>query len=725
MKNRRFVLFLLLAVVVVAVDAADVSTSNVDHTGTTLSSSKFLWLSDLHYDPYYGTSLAYGHKQCQQESSSSSSSSSSSYGQIGCDSPQVLIETILQHVKNVTSSSSCSSIDFVVITGDLSRHGNDGISNTPMNDTQSILYNVSHLLSNYLLSNDDDTSDVSVDCNDENVQQNNKTNSTTTTTKLVIIPSIGNNDVTPDYYIDIQHPTSMLQMIYNGMSPILPLQPPSSSSASASSSSSSSTVAATTSESTMKRGGYLAYNVTNQLTILSINTVIYSTKHMPLLQLPDDPLDQFVWLKQQLDIAKHSNRKVYIVGHIPPAIGSYRHAQFWHDKYLNQYYDILDTYYDDDDKVIVGQLFGHIHSDEFRLIQRQGSKRSIGSTTTTTTTTTTTATRYYPIYLAPSITPIYGSNPSFRIVEYRTTTATTTKNSNNVVGELLNYDTYYMNLLHNDGDEDDGNGYEGNNGSDGTSSSSSSTSTTNSNVVTFTKSKSFCDAYHVADLSSTSLQQVVHHLEASLLSTTNNADNSSVGSSSSSDTTTVTNEDSNHSSIGDSSYYWDTLLSRQHVYADGDADGNDDDIDPYKCDEYCRIEWLCTIKSTTRNEYNRCIASGVRTSSMLSRKAAAIAALLTVFGMISFLLIKYKIVSRKALSNRRQYQQAEHHDDHGQHNDHHDVEDVYHNGSDLNPSDNGDIAMMVFPNKPSTTTKMDMGQGNGCRETRQHPPEIT
>ena len=615
-------------VVVVFAAASDASATNVGlASDTSMSTSKFLWLSDVHYDPYYGTPSAYGHKQCRR--------GSSLYGQVGCDSPNELIETILKKVKKEVASTD-SGIDFVVITGDLSRHGNDNISKNPMNDTESILYNVSQLLASNLL----DTNSKS-----RAMQANDDTDNTTADlpSNLVIIPSIGNNDVTPDYYIDLDNPRSMLQMIWDGLSPILP----------SSDQQHSYNVA-----SSMKRGGYMAYNVTKTLTVLSINTIIYSTRHMPIQQAYTknrDPLQQFQWLEQQLNAAKVANRFVYIVGHIPPSIGSYRHTQFWHERYLTTYYSILDSFYDDN--IIVGQLFGHIHSDEFRLIER---KKGRGN-----------GNRFYPIYLAPSITPIYGSNPSFRLVEYMV---------NN--GQLVNYETCYMNLL------DNGGGGDGN--------------------ITFSKSLSFGDAYHVSDLSSASLQNIVHELESSI--------------------TTPTSSSANDSSISGSSadgglYYWETLLSRQHVFAAGDADVNDS---AYKCDEYCRVQWLCTIHAITRKDYELCLARGVKTSARFILEVGLFSVVAA--GVILAIRCIFKFVNKRGISwNRRQAYEPAHHQDQQppQLHDHDDEgrDDAHHNGSSLNSSEPNGIAMtrMMKSHSP-VATGMDH---ENTLARRNHPPEIT
>jgi hypothetical protein len=147
------------------------------------------------------------------------------------------------------------------------------------------------------------------------------------------------------------------------------------------------------------------------LTILSLNTVIYATSHYPETK-EADPLGQFSWLHAQLTRAETSRRQVYLVGHIPPVVGSYRHAQLWHDEYIEKYYDLIEEFR----SVISAQCFGHLHADEFRFIYHKGSQP-------------------WPILLASSVTPVYGSHPSIRQVTYDVAT-----------NALLDYDTWFIDL---------------------------------------------------------------------------------------------------------------------------------------------------------------------------------------------------------------------------------------------------------------------------------------
>ena len=412
----------LCVVVVVVVVVAELPNPEARRQEASSSSSTFLWLSDLHYDPYYGTSQAMARSSdydCAfRKDTSSSSSSVVRYGQVGCDSPPALLQVMLQHAARLTANETTTprAVDFVIITGDWVRHGNDRLSASPLADTQNILVNVTQMLQSALGGGGGGGTNIS------------------------IIPALGNNDFTPDYYIDVlqqqqqqQQPNNeLLAMVTQGLGALL---------------------TSDTERATFAAGGYLARNVTDTLTIVSLNTVIYAVEHQPNQTQVRDPLAQFAWLKGQLQQASHSNRRVYIMGHIPPAVGSYRHSQLWHDAYATQYWTLLEAH----ENVVAGQFFGHLHADESRLL-------------TTTTTTTNHHPLHWSLLLTSSITPIYGANPSLRQVTYNVTN-----------GMVLDYDSYYLDLQ--------------------------------SANATIVKGPSFGQSFGVSDLSAASLQTILDELQ--------------------------------------------------------------------------------------------------------------------------------------------------------------------------------------------------------------------
>mmetsp|Transcript_20554 Transcript_20554/g.36929 ORF Transcript_20554/g.36929 Transcript_20554/m.36929 type:complete len:269 (+) Transcript_20554:1057-1863(+) len=99
----------------------------------------------------------------------------------------------------------------------------------------------------------------------------------------------------------------------------------------------------------------------------------------------------------------------------------------------NQFsYDIVKEY----DEVIIAQLFGHLHSDEFRvgLADKSESAAPISMIPLMDT----------PILLGPSVTPLHGNNPSFRLVNYGLGGGGS--ESNNMKYRILDYDSYYCDI---------------------------------------------------------------------------------------------------------------------------------------------------------------------------------------------------------------------------------------------------------------------------------------
>jgi len=151
------------------------------------------------------------------------------------------------------------------------------------------------------------------------------------------------------------------------------------------------------------------------LILLTINTIIYSTRHTPVpppnQSLPVDPFGQLAWLRERLEHAAAEGRPVWIVGHIPPGIETYGYTELWHSIYLKAYLDMVQA--PGLSRAVACQLFGHVHADEFRLLP--GAQDGAG-----------------PILLAGAISPVFRNNPAFRMVEYDPAT-----------GRPLNYLVYY------------------------------------------------------------------------------------------------------------------------------------------------------------------------------------------------------------------------------------------------------------------------------------------
>eukprot|EP00588_Corethron_pennatum_P023523 CAMPEP_0194340934 /NCGR_PEP_ID=MMETSP0171-20130528/88043_1 /TAXON_ID=218684 /ORGANISM="Corethron pennatum, Strain L29A3" /LENGTH=470 /DNA_ID=CAMNT_0039106077 /DNA_START=146 /DNA_END=1558 /DNA_ORIENTATION=- len=305
---------------------------------------KFVWFSDIHFDPLYGRAGAVNDASC-----SDGSVNDAPWGKLGCDSPVDLVRSSLDYAQSIVSEP-----DFFLITGDLCRHKNDDV-------------NVVAMLSGVA---------------DEMRQSYNNT---------VFVPSMGNNDVVPDYHLDVLGGDNQLGEIREALSDIFPR----------------------TRNDTFARGGYLSVNVPGgAAVVLSLNTVIYSVWHSPNSTGVGDPFGQFAWLEMELATMRREGQWIYVSGHIPPTVGSYRRTQLWHGKYLDRYLALMLEYSD----VVAAQLFGHVHSDEFRAASLGGKPLP-------------------PLLMTGALTPVYSNNPNFRVVRY-----------NRLDGTILDYDTYFFDV---------------------------------------------------------------------------------------------------------------------------------------------------------------------------------------------------------------------------------------------------------------------------------------
>ena len=156
-------------------------------------------------------------------------------------------------------------------------------------------------------------------------------------------------------------------------------------------------------------GGYYHADVPSlgNVRIISLNTNFFSTKYTNPCGTPgpDPGLRELEWLDDELRLARELGKRVWLLFHIPPGMDVYDtvtyggtcpnlEAQtFWKDEYSRKYLAITAAHR----KTIAGSFAGHTHQDEFRI-----------------------ATGDF-VHITPSISPIFGNNPAFEIVDVRRT----------------------------------------------------------------------------------------------------------------------------------------------------------------------------------------------------------------------------------------------------------------------------------------------------------------
>uniref|UniRef100_A0A672YFW8 Acid sphingomyelinase-like phosphodiesterase 3b n=1 Tax=Sphaeramia orbicularis TaxID=375764 RepID=A0A672YFW8_9TELE len=165
-------------------------------------------------------------------------------------------------------------------------------------------------------------------------------------------------------------------------------------------------------------GGYYTEKLLNRAgyRMLVLNTNLYYDQNKVTLGM-EDPAEQFGWADQVLTEA------VYIIGHVPPGFFEKKRSKLWFDPVFNdKFIQLIQKHH----QVILGQFFGHHHTDSFRMFYS-----SDGSPIGT-------------MFLSPSVTPwkttlpgvVDGANnPGIRVFEYDTQTL--------LVKDVV---TYYLNL---------------------------------------------------------------------------------------------------------------------------------------------------------------------------------------------------------------------------------------------------------------------------------------
>jgi len=152
-------------------------------------------------------------------------------------------------------------------------------------------------------------------------------------------------------------------------------------------------------------GGYYHADVPalRNVRIIALNTNFFSTNYQNPCGKPgpDPGLRQLVWLDAELRLARDEGKRVWLLFHIPPGMDVYdteeygdacpdaKPQSFWKDEYQQKYLAIAHAHRN----TIAGSFAGHTHQDEFRFANGGF------------------------IHISPSVTPVFGNNPAFEIVE--------------------------------------------------------------------------------------------------------------------------------------------------------------------------------------------------------------------------------------------------------------------------------------------------------------------
>lgn len=120
-----------------------------------------------------------------------------------------------------------------------------------------------------------------------------------------------------------------------------------------------------------------------------------------------DPFGQLQWLNETLHDLQRNGKVAYIVGHIPPIIAPHTDQPVWHPEYIETYRQVVA----ENALTVKAQIFGHIHSVEFRvgsLSQVHGEKHLLRTANGDES-----LTELPPVFTGAAISPLFGNNPGF------------------------------------------------------------------------------------------------------------------------------------------------------------------------------------------------------------------------------------------------------------------------------------------------------------------------
>lgn len=347
--------------------------------------AKVLWLSDFHLNPFYtkllGPSckcMSYGPYWCDEErdwalpwpptGACVQGTNGNPWGQFGCDTPFILAESAI-----AAARAACPEPMAVLVTGDYVAHESCQFPVTnPRDESVRIVRELS--------------ATVSAAFEHPEVKHVHHPTQQLTAT-------MGNDDFVPDYLINGKNatdgrladaPLPSLVRLADALSPQLDeLQ-----------------------RYSFVRGGGVRYEL-GKLVVLSLNTVVYSRTAAHITgQAAADPFGQFAWLEAQLSAVHKHRGGVIITGHIPPTIDQFSFSMEWLQPYADAYVRIVARHAN----VVSAQLFGHTHQNMVRAFPAVPD----------------TAAAYGDgpaLLVSAAVSPIYGNNPTFSVLELKPSSA--------------------------------------------------------------------------------------------------------------------------------------------------------------------------------------------------------------------------------------------------------------------------------------------------------------
>jgi hypothetical protein len=282
--------------------------------------------------------------------------------------------------------------------------------------------------------------------------------------------------------------------------------------------------------------------------------------------------------------------------HFPPSLLTHTRHICEHTRFVLDSYDIVKEF----DEIIIGQLFGHLHTDEFRVggifaDNVDNDKDDEDDITSIPASIST------PLLLGASVSPLHGNDPSFRLVRYDRGEG---KHSNH--HRLVDYESHVYSLI----------------------------------TRNWSKLYTFSGAY--GDVVSSDILKK-EGLSSSVFRTIAQSMEDEVSDEE------IGNKKSTKEESSTMKKYRTFMLSG----AEGDAFNRGANVD---CDSTCRDGFVCTLQSATRAGYDNCllVRKEIRRAEFLSKEEGTIG--LVVAAIVAAVVVIIVIVRcRKRQCMRKDY----------------------------------------------------------------------
>ncbi|MCP4155604.1 MAG: hypothetical protein GY757_48215 [bacterium] len=156
--------------------------------------------------------------------------------------------------------------------------------------------------------------------------------------------------------------------------------------------------------------------------IISLNSILFSPKHTDTFPKLNAAQTQLKWFEEQLKAAEQEQSKVWLLLHIPPGADVYgclkkkTFVNDWETEYCTSFIALLEKYAG----VIEAGFAGHTHMDDFRLLQQETGEQP----------------EAVPfVHIGPGISSLFGNNPGFELFTFDRESFT-----------LKDYEVHYLNL---------------------------------------------------------------------------------------------------------------------------------------------------------------------------------------------------------------------------------------------------------------------------------------